>query len=376
MKQKQNKKTQKSQSKKKQTQPRGAVNSVPAAYSTDGNTSQAKVQRGLQNVIITHREFIGNVEGSVNWAIVRSFALNPGLSPTFPWLSIQAQGWERYRFRRLQFRYLTRCGTNTAGSINLIPEYNPTVGGPISEEVACSYQNALEGSAWRDHLCVLNMKSMNAAAPGGKFIRSTTLPEGEDLGLYDSGNLFVGTSDATGGALNFGKLWVEYEVELLTPQMRPGGYVYPLVSIYQSTSNTGSILNTGVNSQCPDGQELPISIAGNLVTFNRGGKYLISRRIFRNTSEPGYVLAPVDPVVGNGLLMLNLGIPTTRMDSIDVQQGVYRDWIVNTPEKGTFLFGDTYTNLMSGTDLQFQSLLRVFCVNPSLKGGFGTVNPL
>jgi hypothetical protein len=39
--------------------------------------------------------------------------------------------------------------------------------------------------------------------------------------LYDSGNLFVGTVDGT--AVAWGKLWLEYDVSLFTPQLPPAG---------------------------------------------------------------------------------------------------------------------------------------------------------
>lgn len=370
MKQNKNKNNKKGKSPQKQ---KSNSSSVAAAYSTDGATGKPRIQQGIDRIVIRHREYVGNLLGSVEWSIIKVFALNPGLAASFPWLSIQAQGWERYRFRKLVYRYITRCGSATTGSINMVPEYDPTDGLPVSEEVACSYQNSIEGSAWKDHSCTLNVKAMNAAAPGGKFIRYLDLPEGEDKGLYDSGNMIIAASDASLGVLAFGKLWVEYEVELITPQMRAGGFVYPLFYADESVSSTTAIHHTGTNIQSPSGADLPINIQGNVITFTRGGKYLISRRIgCWNAPEPGAVFTYPIPVPGNGLLYVNDGYPLDEVSNpantlIGSHQngGIYRVWIVQTPEKGTLTFSDKYA-IAGGAEFHFASKLRVVNVNPGI----------
>lgn len=179
MKQKQNQKG-KSPQKKYKNSNNPKTNSVAAAYASDCASSRPTITRGVDKIVIRHREFVGNCLSSNGWSIVKEFALNPGIPLSFPWLSIQAQGWERYRFRRLAYHFITRVGSNTAGSVGMVPEYDASDSNPISEEIAFSYQNAVEFAAWRDKVCNLDVKSMNAVAPGGKLVRAGELAEGVD----------------------------------------------------------------------------------------------------------------------------------------------------------------------------------------------------
>jgi len=54
-----------------------------------------------------------------------------------------------------------------------------------------------------------------------KFVRTAGLAANLDVKTYDAGTLFVGTIDGT--AVNWGKLWVEYDITLYTPQLQPQG---------------------------------------------------------------------------------------------------------------------------------------------------------
>jgi len=380
MKQKQNK-NKKGKSPQKKNSKKPKENSVAAAYASDGLTSQPQITRGTDKIIIRHREFVGKVLGSVYWAITKRFTLNPGLPESFPWLSIQAQGWERYRFRRLAYRYITRVGSQTAGSVMMVPEYDVSDGDPVSEEVACSYQNAMEFVAWRDTVCHLDVKALNAVSPGGKFIRANALAEGVDLTLYDSGRMLFGASDTAVGSAGsqLGKIWVEYEVELITPQMRPGGFVYPLFYSLRCISNQSSIKNTGINEQSPSGDDLPVTIVDNVITFRRGGKYLIMKRIGVNgAAEPGATFAYPMPVVNNGATFIHGGYPLNTVVNPDNQLiigsqngGILREFAISTPELGTLTFSDSYTT--PEQSFQFANHLRIVTIDPAVAVANGPI---
>jgi hypothetical protein len=163
---------------------------------------------------ITHREVVAAALSSTTFA-VQSYALNPGLPDSFPWLSTQASGWEQYCFHRLKFEYVTRCSTATAGSFILSPEYDPTDPPPASALSAANVMDSVEDAVWKDMACDLNIAAMYPLGPR-KFIRTSRIAG--DIRTYDSGtfHLCAVTNPATGTAL--GNLWVEYDVELFVPQ--------------------------------------------------------------------------------------------------------------------------------------------------------------
>jgi len=56
---------------------------------------------------------------------------------------------------------------------------------------------------------------------GKRYIRNSALAANLDIKTYDVGNAFVCTTDGT--AVNWGKVWLEYDVTLFNPQLPAGG---------------------------------------------------------------------------------------------------------------------------------------------------------
>jgi hypothetical protein len=209
-----------------------------AAYSTGVSTTRPKISMGNNMCNVKHKEFIGNVTGSSAFTQSFELSLNPGIAATFPWLSVMAQNWQAYRFKKLRFYYLTRTGSNIPGSVILCPDYDAADVAPISEQVIDSYEDAKEDAPWKNIDCPLNPIAMHLLGPK-KFIRLGNLPANQDVKTFDVGNMFVYTVDGT--AVNWGKVWVEYDVDLYTPQLPPGGSSFTQVApIVGATSTTAA----------------------------------------------------------------------------------------------------------------------------------------
>jgi hypothetical protein len=148
-------------------------------------------------------------------------ALNPGLAATFPWLSNEAAGWEKYKFNSLKFEYFTRTGSNVPGSMMLAPDYDASDAAPASEVAASSYEDCEEDAPWKDICCILKASELMGDMKE-RFVRTGALAANQDIKMYDCGTLFACTVDGT--AVNWGKLWVEYDVTLITPHVPPGGF--------------------------------------------------------------------------------------------------------------------------------------------------------
>lgn len=176
---------------------------------------------GSDSVRIRKRELVASIatpgSGYASFAIAQTLALNPGIPAAFPWLSTQAAGWEQYRFHKLRFDYYTRTATSTVGSIMLVPDYDASDPAPNSEQQAMDYKDAVEEAPWIVEFCC-NLTPSALHPSGKKFIRQGAVAN-TDIKTYDAGTFYVCTTDATVGSQNWGKLFVEYDVELSVSQL-------------------------------------------------------------------------------------------------------------------------------------------------------------
>jgi len=217
----------------------GKQASVAAAYATRSEGKAPKIQASRDTCNIKHREFIGNVSGSILFQIALALSVNPGLSSTFPWLSIMAQAWEQYKFRKLKFVFLTRTGSNTPGSVIMSPDYDSSDAAPATEQIMSTYDGTVEDAPWKDNACNLKVNLLSGAGGPRKFVRTGALSPNQDVKLYDVANMFVGTVDGT--AVAWGKLWVEYDIDFWVPQLPPTGLT-PGVSTLSGTAGTAAAI--------------------------------------------------------------------------------------------------------------------------------------
>ena len=328
---------------------------VAAAYSTGTHQRAPRIDTLKGSVRIKHRELIASVTGSANFIVANSFPLNPGMPTSFPWLASQAQAWERYRFNSLRFLYYTRTGTGTSGSVMLAPEYDPADQPPVSEQVAATYEDVREDVPWKDIVCDLNPSSLHALGPS-KFIRTGILPQNLDIKTYDSGNLHLCVTD--GNPVPWGKLWVEYDVTLMTPQLNPlgGAGLAAQHTFCNATINT-DIFKGAVNQ--PGSLVLvnytPDPNGGNM-TFTQAGQFLITMEgnaatSMTHASGPtitnggSWTYNPADAGSGSGTLLfmariraqvgtnINWGITLVGVSTMNVHIAQVPDDLVETPTR-------------------------------------------
>lgn len=191
---------------------------APASVAAKMVTKLPVARQTAKSIRIAHRELIGTLSSTSDQFVVSAYKLNPGDPLTFPWLHVQAQAWEQYRFHKLVFEYVTRSPTTTSGSVFLVPDYDPSDAPPPNEQKAMSYQGAVENAPWTNFSCALspaNMQSMGQR----KYTRAGNFVG--DVRTSDVGVMYVGTAGTPVATL--GKLWVSYDVELYVPQLPMSG---------------------------------------------------------------------------------------------------------------------------------------------------------
>lgn len=187
---------------------------VPAMHSTK------------DSFILRHREYIADVTSSTAFAN-KSFAVNPGLSSSFPWLASIAANFTQYRFLGLIYEYRTTsstiASTNPAmGAVCLSSEYNVYA-------LPFTNKQEVDNNMWTtsSRPCDTFVHPIECAPLMNPlqvyFIRTGSVPTGQDARLYDLCNIQLITSGAQTAAVGtIGELWCTYEVELLKPQLQGG----------------------------------------------------------------------------------------------------------------------------------------------------------
>lgn len=242
---------------------------VAAAYSSSQRSEPPKITASRDECRIVHRELVASIVGSAGFAVPFALPVNPGISAVFNWLSVMAIGWEKYKFNRLSFKYYTRTGSGTPGSMMLAPDYDAADSAPNSEVIASAYEGVAEDAPWKDISC--DMKKLG----GVRYIRSGPLGPNLDIKTYDVAQLFACTVDGT--AIPWGKLWVEYDVTFSVPQLPPSGGAL-LSSMIAQTPNgdtDAGPFSGGFNYVAGSDTGIASFQADGAITFTKVGRFAI-----------------------------------------------------------------------------------------------------
>lgn len=193
----------------------------------DSNQQQISVNQGdlTGDVYIARTEFVRNVvvtgtAGGTSAFQVTSFALNPGLQSTFPWLSQVANCFTLYEFQGLIFQYKPLfsedAGTsNTLGKVILATEYDPSAPDFLTSVQMENYDycNSAKPSCGIVH----GVETANSQqALNLQYIRTGTTTR--DLIFTDIGKFQLATEGiplpAAATSVIVGELWVTYKVKL------------------------------------------------------------------------------------------------------------------------------------------------------------------
>jgi len=213
-------------------------------------TINAARQRFLPNgnLLVTHKEFIGKVPGSVNFSITTD-PINPGLPVQFKWLYPIANQYESYRIRRLSYEFVNSKAGTFAGDVIMGIDYDPSDATPFNEDELQSYWGSRTGQICQPMTFNADLKALHKVGPD-KFVRMGSLAANQDIKLYDSGNFFIATTDCADTS-TVGRLFVNYQIEFQTPNYTQGGNLCAKVVVVAETAaaplgtsfvTTGSLL--------------------------------------------------------------------------------------------------------------------------------------
>lgn len=236
---------------RKQKQRAVRVTNVPAAVSVSVTNTKPSIKSSRNGVLIKHREFFtsarfnstgGTSLADPNWQLFQ-FIIQPADPQTFPWLSTIAPSYEQYRFKSLRFKYVPSVGTNYTGTINMAVDYDVRDAAPLASSTysvrgwidnsttrrdLMSNKTATMQPVWQTNQLVADPVSLLGGLRS-KYTRkfqydptAASAARSSDCGLFLLGLYYQYTAPISG--VEFGDLWVEYEVELMIPQANVAGY--------------------------------------------------------------------------------------------------------------------------------------------------------
>lgn len=175
-----------------------------------------------QSIIVRHKEYISEVRGAIAFTVRNQIALNPGLSPSFPWLAGIASQYSEYKVRGMVYHYVPTSGaavssTNPAlGSVMIQTSYRATEALPTSKMEMLNEYWSSEGVPSSDFChpieCDPKENPFNI-----QYVRTGKLPTTENQLMYDLGRTTVAVSGQQADDKVLGDLWVSYEIELKKP---------------------------------------------------------------------------------------------------------------------------------------------------------------
>jgi hypothetical protein len=136
-----------------------------------------------------------------------------------------ATRYESYKFKKLNFEYVPRVATSLSGTVILSVDFDANDPGPDTKAEQLTYDGTVCGPVWSG--CKYSCTKANMQKFAEKFTRAGILTD-SDLKTTDVGVLYaavVGCYNPVGTEYTgvLGELWVEYEVELSTPQLEEAG---------------------------------------------------------------------------------------------------------------------------------------------------------
>lgn len=204
------------------------------AYQVNANSLVAGIQEGVQiptfanqqhATIVRHREFVSDVVVPAVPATFTntSYALNPGLADTFPWLAGLSKNYDQYQILGMIWEFRSLSG-NTAtggalGSVVLATDYDAADSAYATKVYMENSEYATSNKPSLDTIHVIECDPALTHSPI-KFLRHTAVPSGKDVRLYDHGKFQIATTGLPGSAGDvIGELWCSYEIAFYKPSV-------------------------------------------------------------------------------------------------------------------------------------------------------------
>jgi len=176
-------------------------------------------QRSSNSITITHREYVRKIRSrsDSDWKVDFIQQINPGNFNLFTYLSRFAGLYEGFKFKKLNFVYEPSTSTTTETAIYFAVDYDPADKNVESKDQLTSMPGSVKTTAWFQLIFNALGPNMNRQKLYNQ-VGAEQSPD-EDIRLNSAGKFYIATENETASGKSIGDLFVEYEVELLIPQL-------------------------------------------------------------------------------------------------------------------------------------------------------------
>jgi len=201
---------------------------------------------GRRGVRIQEREFIGTVYSTTTFTN-KAYCINPGISSTFPWLSVIAQNFDEWKPNGMAFSFRSTSaafnGSNQSlGVVIGATEYDP-IDTPFSSRVEMeSSAYAVSGVASADWVHLIECDPSERGRMVLKTNATQTVSTQASEMDYHLGVFQIATDGQSTAGQVLGELWVSYDITFFKKQLF-GGQVGNAIN---AVSITG--VSSGYNS--------------------------------------------------------------------------------------------------------------------------------
>jgi len=179
--------------------------------------------------VFNHKEYFGEltsgafpVDTTFTGFNLQTLACNPGNPDLFPWLALEAQGFQEYEIHGAIVELVTETAdfsnNFTVGSIFMAAEYNPQMPPPSNKTklLELEYSNSVKSS------CNLIMPIECARRNDVQthlFVALNGNYNGTDPRMYDLCNIFVGSQGLPAENAKIAEMYITYEIWLYKPMI-------------------------------------------------------------------------------------------------------------------------------------------------------------
>jgi len=202
------------------------VNEAPVSNSLlkGGGNGYASFGNNGQSTRIQHREYLFDLSQGPTAGVFSntSFAINPGVLASFPYLAPIAANFEEYRINGLVFEFISTTSPYLAGgamgSVVMSMQYNPSA--PLFSSKIQMENSDFAISARPDQSmvygveCAMNMQNMYLVRQGTSAAPLTAT----DLGIMQ-----IAVQSPIAASTILGEVWVSYDIELMRPKAQTAG---------------------------------------------------------------------------------------------------------------------------------------------------------
>jgi len=210
-------------------------------------------------IVVSKREYLTDIFSTGSNAFyLEAFAVNPGLSGVFPFLSQIATNYTSYEFIQLLFEYVPVVSqsstTGAMGTIILACNGNAAAGQFTSKVEMNEYDGSISGRVC-DHMVLgVECDPKKLGLQPTLYVRAGAVQSGQDIKTYDLGLFQLALSGVSTAAFplgtQLGEVWVHYRVKLRKPRLYDSlGFNTPRDIFYASGVGCTAALPFGTSPQ-------------------------------------------------------------------------------------------------------------------------------